>query len=214
MTLTPTPRVTLCEELLIRYKDNTQVALINGTNLLGKWKNNKKSYHFSCFLLFGWATWRRTWIKYDVNFSGWENEHNQKLIKEYYNQNNFSYKMLEQGYILTEIEKYQSWDYQMEYYMALNRSYSIIPSVNLIKNIGFGDDSTHTQNKSTIYRKNELNEMVFPLIYNDDIILDIAFINKLEKFYKGTLYSRFIRLLKKLIKEIIKWEDYHFNKTL
>ena len=49
-----------CQTLPKKYQDDTRVGDISGTNLLGKYKNGNKSYHFSNFgNNWGWATWRR-----------------------------------------------------------------------------------------------------------------------------------------------------------
>jgi hypothetical protein len=40
--------------------------------------------------------------------------------------------------------KVDTWDYQLAFMHFKNRLVSVIPSVNLISNIGFGHDATHT----------------------------------------------------------------------
>lgn len=39
-----------------------------------------------------------------------------------------------------------TWDYQSFYAIILNNGLTICPNINLVKNIGFGKDATHTLN--------------------------------------------------------------------
>src|SRR5207248_1893350 len=61
-----------CEELLEKYADNPQVMHIGGTNFQ---QDNPtfsiaQSYYFSHIAqIWGWATWKRAWKKYDGNMS-------------------------------------------------------------------------------------------------------------------------------------------------
>ncbi|GEO04625.1 hypothetical protein AAE02nite_22890 [Adhaeribacter aerolatus] len=43
-----------------------------------------------------------------------------------------------------------TWDYQWAYANLVNHSFCIIPNENLISNIGFGKNSTHTANEDDI----------------------------------------------------------------
>lgn len=51
-----------CGQLLERYALDERVAMICGTNSLGRWGAGTQSYHFSSHgCHWGWATWRRAW---------------------------------------------------------------------------------------------------------------------------------------------------------
>ena len=56
-----------CEELLIKYKEDTRIWLIGGTNFLSKFHlENSNKYFFSKYdRSWGWASWRRAWKNYD-----------------------------------------------------------------------------------------------------------------------------------------------------
>lgn len=61
-----------CEELLKHYAANEKVMFISGTNLNEEGYQYKESYHFSIYNhVWGWATWRRVWEKYDVKMNSW-----------------------------------------------------------------------------------------------------------------------------------------------
>ena len=59
-----------CEELLIRYKDDDRIGHIGGNCFLPGLIEDGLSYDFcSISHIWGWASWRRVWKNYDVNFS-------------------------------------------------------------------------------------------------------------------------------------------------
>ena len=41
-------------------------------------------------------------------------------------------------------KKVDTWDYQLSYLLLKNKGKCIVPKFNLVSNIGFGDEATHT----------------------------------------------------------------------
>jgi hypothetical protein len=63
--------------------------------------------------------------------------------------------------------KINTWDYQWAITNFLNNGLSIIPNMNLISNIGFGANATHTINSRDKYSKiniDQLKEISHPII--------------------------------------------------
>jgi hypothetical protein len=59
-----------CQELLERYRGDSRVASISGTNLVSEYSNTESSYFFSRLGgNWGWATWRSEWERYDRRYS-------------------------------------------------------------------------------------------------------------------------------------------------
>ncbi len=57
-------------ELLVRYRNNERIGLIAGFNAFDLQSDRHASYHFSEHLdIWGWASWRRVWNKYDVTMA-------------------------------------------------------------------------------------------------------------------------------------------------
>ncbi|MBK1648839.1 glycosyltransferase family 2 protein [Rhabdochromatium marinum] len=138
-----------CDQILERYKNEERIMSIAGTNIFESTLINKKtneSYLFSNYaLMWGWATWRRAWNKYDLELSSWPS----------YKKNNLPTKKPR----LTFIERLtwkrildktydgiiDTWDYQWIYSCWTGGGLTILPGVNLVRNIGFSDDATHTK---------------------------------------------------------------------
>ena len=133
-----------CEELLIKYKDEKKVMQISGFNALNK-VSLKESYYFAKFgSIWGWATWKRAWKNYDLNMSGWLKVKEEKLYKNFcdsYLEEKWRVKVFDRAYN----DKYNTWDYQWSFAKLINDGLSIVPTNNLIDNIGFGENATHTE---------------------------------------------------------------------
>jgi hypothetical protein len=186
-----------CQELLEKYRYEKKIYSIGGTNIFQSWPI-KESYVFSMQgSIWGWATWKRAWKNYIEAIE--INEEHIKLIKKYskYNKviesrlNNFN-KVYKQNL--------DTWDYQWIFTRIVNNGYCIIPSNNLISNIGFGANATHTINKSTLsnIRTIPLN---FPLKHPNQIKLSWKF----EKYFIKKLYSVNLSFNKQFIYNLIKW---------
>jgi len=60
-----------CSELLTRYRDDGRIGLIAGTNYLGE-SECEDDYFFSRHCpIWGWASWRRAWSRYDLAMRDW-----------------------------------------------------------------------------------------------------------------------------------------------
>ena len=129
-----------CDELLAKYREDKRVMMISGTNTLGEWKSNIQSYHFSYFgMIWGWATWRRAWQYYDVEMKLWALPEMKTLVRDVLGnekQYNRVKKALDSIY-----DGHDTWDYQFVFSRISQSGLAIIPSVNLISNIGFGAEA-------------------------------------------------------------------------
>ncbi len=133
-----------CSKMLEHYRSDEKVMHISGFNVCGTWKEKKQSYHFSYFGgIWGWASWRRAWKHYDVNILDWNDKQLQNNILEKYFPKEMRvarknlYDDLYNG-------KINTWDYQWTFARLIYNGMSVIPSKNLVINIGFNIDATHT----------------------------------------------------------------------
>lgn len=134
-----------CEELLEKYKDEEKVTMISGDNFQDGIQRGGASYYFSLFNhIWGWATWKRAWKYYDVKMKDYPDFKKENRV------NNFWENPIVRKYWINIFNnvyknKIDTWDYQWTYAMWKQGGLSIIPNVNLIKNIGFGSEATHTK---------------------------------------------------------------------
>ena len=173
-----------CKELLEKYKDHERIMHINGNNFnvpISKFFKNRNlySYYFGSFAqVWGWASWRRAWEKYDYNISSWKNK---KMRRTLFNRFPNIGTYLERALCFDMVYRGTSdiWDYQWQYAVLANEGFVIIPTNNLVSNIGYGSDSTHI--KSFDKRRNSLvtKNIDFPLKHS----LEITKMKKLDYFY-------------------------------
>lgn len=162
-----------CEEMLEKYKDNEQIMLISGDNFQNGKKRGDASYYFSRYNhIWGWASWRRVWQHYDVDMKTFPENKDNKFLNSV-----FSNKKT-RNYWLTRFEKayngeINTWDYQWTYTIFSRNGISILPNVNLISNIGFGNQSTHTAKINKKMANLPLCSITFPLIHPSEIKINI-----------------------------------------
>lgn len=154
-----------CQELLDRHRDDTSVAMISGDCFLpGGYNRTCASYFFTRYAhIWGWATWRRAIQHYDVTMKKWPEVNSQGWLEDFF-QNDPTLVAYWRS-IFTQVYNghINTWDYQLMLSFWLRGMISICPARNLISNIGFGADATHTKEANP--RANMLvHEMKFPLV--------------------------------------------------
>ena len=135
-----------CEELLNKYKEDKRVQFINSTLYHDRWKC-ESSYGFSHYMVTGaWAAWRSTWQGFDLDLldqNAWKfRQQVLRLTKNRAEANWWYFKVKE---IQADKSKKSYWDYQMQIHLFKNNALTIHPAVNLVANIGFDAEGTHTK---------------------------------------------------------------------
>ena len=178
-----------CEELLEKYKYDTNVSMICGTNLVINWKFTKDSYLFSNMgFSWGWATWNRAWQNFDYSASQWNKTETKEIIRNYLgNENYFNHFKGEFDSYFSETRP-DVWDFQWLLARLNQQSCTIVPTVNLVSNIGFGADSTHTYDTNSSIAHLRIKHVDFPLAHPKKGI------NKLFDWY---VFERYINLQKR-----------------
>lgn len=184
-----------CELMLDRYRDNKSVGIISGDNFSSLSFPMTASYYFSRYAhIWGWACWRRTWEKYSSEIEFWPS------FKDSAQFNRLVFNSSEKAYWSSIFERVyrgliDTWDYQLTLSMWRFNFVSVVPAVNLIKNIGFGQDATHTKSNSPLSNITT-HPMKFPLVHPRDIQVD-NFFDEIES--KKMYQPFFLKLLAKKI---------------
>lgn len=132
-----------CNELLNKYKDNPNIYMIGGNNFNPRY-SNQNSYYFSVIgHIWGWATWRRAWKQYDFTLQSISEHQFIQQANKY-----FSNRQMADFWVhIFKMMKYNpidTWDYQWTIAQINNKAFAITPVVNLVSNIGFDNNATHT----------------------------------------------------------------------
>ncbi|GAB2520400.1 hemolytic protein HlpA [Spirosoma aerophilum] len=137
-----------CQVLLNRYVNEPKIMHVGGSNLYGDMRWNNDSFFFTNIPhIWGWATWRRAWKKYDITMSDYKIfEKSGGIERTIKNKNSQLFWKKSFGSLLKgEID---TWDYQWVFTIWNNNGLCIIPRENLITNIGFTQTATHTKENS------------------------------------------------------------------
>ncbi len=161
-----------CDELLERYADDTRVAVITGDNFQHGQVRGDGSYYFSKYNhVWGWATWARAWANYEPDIPFWSDWRTTESWTE------LMPDPIERKYwerILDRVarDEIDTWDYPWTASVWFNEWLTATPNVNLVTNIGFGADATHTVEPSA---SAELGtEPIGALVHPADVFHDIA----------------------------------------
>ncbi len=155
-----------CDELLAKYRDDERVMVISGDNFHFGKRFTEYSYFFSCFSHpTGWASWRRAWQHFDAEMSLWPQVRSSGFLRNYFakaDQERYWANIFQLIYESRD-KRNDVWDAQWMFACLLNSGLTIIPSVNLITNIGFNIDATHTVNKWSRFANMDIVPVEFPL---------------------------------------------------
>ncbi len=191
-----------CDELLEKYRYDSRVMLISGTNQLGSWKKTGNSYHFSKFGgIWGWASWRRAWKFYDFDIKLWNDKEVRRNLRKQLNFFQYISRKNIYDQIYNKRAKFSSWAYQWGFARIVQSGLAISPCVNLVSNIGSGDDATNNKMKSSVSNL-KLNEMIFPLKHPLYVLPDEEYDKKNYNKIEGSNY----RILKNYVSgRVKKW---------
>ncbi len=133
-----------CDELLARYRDDDRVAMVSGTNALLRWKDDVQDYHFTTLgSVWGWASWRRAWRHYDFTVRSFEDPAVCARVAALIdNAEQLAYRLD----VTRQVHdgEVDTWDYQWSWAQAAGAGLTAVSAVNLVSNLGFGADATHT----------------------------------------------------------------------
>ena len=195
-----------CKELLNKYEDNKKIMHINGTNLGLNYQNFfDESYFFSKLNhVWGWATWKRAWINYQVNFDDYVEYKKNKKINDYFIDKKISKWMT--NYFDKSYEGIDNiWSTNWAYSILKKDGLCISPKLNLVKNIGF--DGSGTSSKFQMFEKfsdtnlNNFREILHPNSIKYNLYFDkIAFEEKINKIDPR---ANFLNKLKAFFQKIL-----------
>jgi len=162
-----------CDELLKRYHDDQRIMMISGTNELKNQPFQKpESYYFTKHMhIWGWATWKRAWDKHDRSMARFPEFFQNKTYNKLFSDPNIALYWT-RNWLRAFNGSINSWDYQWVFTCLTQNGLAIAPTKNLITNIGFGENSTHTANTQSSSANRQRYGLKFPLIHPTFVIPD------------------------------------------
>lgn len=197
-----------CETLLGYYRGDERVDVITGNNFQNGQQRGTGSYYFSKYNhCWGWASWRRAWRHYQGELPFWpEWKHSDEWRTVC--PDNIERRYWEKIFNQVYAGGIDSWAYPWTACVWKHGGVTVAPNVNLVANIGFGVDATHTCDPN-VHQANlpvaELSEIVHPAVAVQDIAADrYAF----EHHFGGRRLRwpwGWIRLLARALRRMKRW---------
>lgn len=181
-----------CQELLRKYRNDKRIMHIGGNNFLNGRQNEGASYYFSqCGHIWGWATWARAWKNYDFKMAAFPYLNRNGYFKHFFlNDIERFYRLRKLSQVYTS--QLDTWDYQWDFARYINHGLSIVPMDNLVMNLGFGSEATHTKNGASKYLKLKANDIALPLKHPKRIVRDW---NSDKRYFKTLIVERLLSKL-------------------
>jgi len=193
-----------CKILLAHYRDDTRIGCISANNHQRIPPLDGSSYRFSIYSHgWGWATWRRAWSCYDRDLSGWPEFRDAGWLKQ------LGHAQFVQTWsrwldALATGPNDSVWDMIWQFSCWQQGFLTILPAVELIENIGFGIDATHTlDQQSPLGARGSLTlPLIHPRIVLPDRMRDA---DTFDRLYRKTLISEAQRKVRKALR-LMGWQ--------
>lgn len=194
-----------CDELLERYRYDDRVFQISGSNYGCNRQLNSAAFEYSYvfsrnLLCWGWASWRRAWKHFDVDMRLWPKVRDQRLLDDILGDPH-AVQNWEKTFQFVYDKNLDCWDFQWIFSCWLQNGLSILPSVNLISNIGDGEGATHDMSANSSFMKMDLDHLEFPLKHPFAYVRN----SEIDDYLQDLAYDYHPRLLKKIQRKLAYW---------
>lgn len=204
-----------CKELLDRYKDDERINMICGMNNTGICEYTPYDYLFTTSgSICGWASWKRVVDTWDGDYGILKDTFHLNQLKTYIDTFSDGEKHI------GNLRRHHSagkayYESVLSTSMHLNHRLNIVPSRNMISNIGITANATHSVSDIRMLPKGirkifhmQTYELDFPLKHPPYVIDDTEFRNRINRIMgKGHPFIRYYRRLSSLFLRI-KYGDY------
>lgn len=131
-----------CETLLRVYEDDVRVGMISGHNYFGRTSTRIDYSFITTCGVWGWASWRRALNGYNPDSSVLLEPDLGPVDTICFSKR--AEEVILKNALLAARNEIDTWDYQLCEHFMVKKMLTVMPSVNLVRNIGFSADSTHT----------------------------------------------------------------------
>jgi hypothetical protein len=159
------------DQMLEKYADDQRVGIVSGNNFLRGEFVTSDSYFFSPDVrIWGWATWRRVWQDFSAEGLSheWSKEEAASILAHFPSVSRRK-ALISMAAMAQSID---SWALPFVLHSRKRDYVSIVPEVNLVKNIGFGSSSTHTRFES-FADEIPTRPLEFPLRHPNEVVQNV-----------------------------------------
>ena len=194
-----------CEKLLEQYRHDERVTMIGGTNYLVDRLQVPESYVFSrYFPVWGWASWRRAWNQYDLSMHNWPRFRKEGQLRGLY-ADGCMRRFLTSSFDNTYNGRINTWDIQWFFACLFNNGLSIVPSRNMISNIGTvgAHASGYSANNFFHVFPCDLDKIIHPEYVSQNLLYDKPFFKEQFKISLTSVVRSLKAFLRKRVHHIL-----------
>lgn len=204
-----------CKELLMKYKYDERICSISGMNHLEEYVPSKDSYIFcTTGAIWGWATWKRVWDNMQYNMEFQDDKYVMSKFKHMYYNPYIVSELMRMGDVrrrqLKETNKLSAWTYQFRMIRYLQSQLIVVPTKNLVSNVGVTGDATHAADslkkmplsiqKVFFIPSHELN---FPLVHPQYVMCDTKYDKHVWRIMGESTGAKVVRKIEGIIRQVI-----------
>ncbi len=173
-------------EILERFADVPRVMQVSGLNMADGERYTDQSYFFAeVGHIWGWATWRRAWDLYDRDLDDWP------LIRESVACDATPLrKMLARKFDSARAGRKVRWTRSWYFTQIRFGGLAVIPSVNLVENIGVYHDPTHPRRRRHPLRRPANRPLPFPLDHPEELAPNQRYERHLARYHARSYAQR------------------------
>ncbi len=179
---------TFCREMLDRYEHDTRISMIAGFNPEEVTPDMPYDYFFTTnFSIWGWASWRRVVDQWDEHYTWMQDTFSRRQLEALIRERKFRDDFI---YMCQRHQEQNKAFYETIFHASIlfNSGLCIVPTRNMINNLGATADSTHFAGSIHTmprgYRRiftMKRYEMEFPLKHPRYVIEHVAYKNSVYR---------------------------------
>lgn len=223
-----------CKEMLDRYENDTRITMIAGFNTEEITPDIPYDYFFATtFSIWGWASWKRVVDQWDEHYTFLNDQFNLQQLKSVIKERKYRDDFI---YMCQRHKENEKAYYETIFYasMLFNNGLAIVPTRNMINNLGVTDDSTHFAGSIHTLPKGYRRiftmrryEMEFPIKHPQYVIENVTYkksvyrimgwghpwikiSRSIEELFLNLKYGNISYIKKAIIHRIRKW--FKMNK--
>jgi len=193
-----------CQQLLEKYRHDTRIMAISGDNFQRGNKHTDYSYYFSHYNhVWGWASWRRAWECYDLELLNWPELKETDFLDTISGSSKPFVSYWRNIFDTCYDGLIDTWDYPWTFSCWIQSGLTVLPSVNLVSNIGFINNSTHTHEKSPLADLAR-DELSFPLSHPPYLIRSFL-ADRYTDLFVFNIHSSFLETEQNIVHKTFKF---------
>lgn len=155
-------------EILEKFAGDERIGIVSGSQRLRGRKVSDYSYDFSEDVrIWGWATWARTWHGFQES-DGLNRVRSRLEVRDLVSRFSRGSRRNHIKSMVSQENSLDSWALPFTLHCVEKGYLNVVPSSNLVKNIGLGVSSTHTGFESYVAEV-ATTELDFPLVHPSEV---------------------------------------------